>query len=104
MKYRVLLTDECRQNVRINIDWYSERSASAAEGWYSGFQNLLSSLDENPQRYPLAPESRRFPIELRHVNYGSGRRTTHRVIFAIRADAVVVYAVRHASQGEWRPD
>jgi hypothetical protein len=79
MKYRVLLTDEGRQNVRIIIDWYTERSASAAEDWYSGFQNLLNSLEENPQRYPLAPESRRFPIELRHANYGSDRRTTHRI-------------------------
>jgi plasmid stabilization system protein ParE len=104
MKYDVVLTDEARQNVRAAVAWYTERSQIAADRWYAGFLMILRSLAENPQRCPLALESPRFPIELRQHNYGSGRRVTHRIIFAIRPDTVVVHAVRHVAQEEWRPD
>jgi hypothetical protein len=43
------------------------------------------------------------PIELRQLNYGSGRKITHRIIFAIRPTRVVVYAVRHVAQRDWEP-
>jgi hypothetical protein len=61
-------------------------------------------LAKNPYRCSLALENPRFPIELRQLNYGSGRRKTHRIIFAIRPDTVVVHAVRHVAQEDWRPE
>ncbi|MEX0802239.1 MAG: type II toxin-antitoxin system RelE/ParE family toxin [Candidatus Binatia bacterium] len=104
MKYKVRLTDEAKQNVRAIVAWYAERSQVAADRWYNGFVELLDSLAEDPHRHPLALENPRFPIELRQLNYGSGRRITHRIIFAIRQTIVVVYSVRHAAQDEWRPE
>lgn len=53
---------------------------------------------------PLANENAQFPIELRQLNCGSGRKTTHRIIFAIRSAHVVVYAIRHVAQLDWEPD
>lgn len=104
MKLDVLLTDEARENVRIIVAWYAERSQSAADRWYSGFIDVLNSLAEDPYRDSQALENPRFPIDLRQRNYGSGRRTTHRIIFAIRPTGIVVHAVRHVAQNEWRPD
>jgi plasmid stabilization system protein ParE len=104
MKYHVVLTDEARQNVRAAVEWYAERSQAAADRWYAGFLRSLNSLEENPHRCQLAVENPRFPIELRQLNYGSGRRKTHRIIFTIRPDTVAVHAVRHAAQEEWRPE
>lgn len=104
MKYEVVLTDEARQNVRAAVAWYADRSQAAADRWYSGFLKELESLEQNPQRCPLARENPRFPIELRQLNYGSGRHVTHRIIFAVRPTVVAVYAVRHVAQQDWRPD
>jgi plasmid stabilization system protein ParE len=104
MNYHVQLTDEAKQNVRAIVTWYAEQSEEAADRWYTGFIGVLDSLAENPHRHPLALEDHRIPLELRQVNYGSGRRTTHRILFTIRPDTVVVYAVRHAAQEEWRPE
>jgi plasmid stabilization system protein ParE len=104
MKYDVLLTDEAKQNVREIVDWYAEHSDEAAERWYDGFLRLLDSLADDPHRYPLALENPRFPMELRQANYGSGRRLTHRIVFAIRQTTAFVYSVRHAAQDEWRPE
>jgi plasmid stabilization system protein ParE len=90
--------------VRATVAWYAERSQTAADRWYAGLLESLNSLAKNPQRCPLALENPRFPIELRQLNYGSGRRITHRIIFAIRPGTVVVHAVRHVAQEDWRPD
>ena len=104
MKYDVRLTDEARQNVRDAVDWYAERSPTAADHWYASFLRLLDSLAEDPDRCPFALENARLPIELRQLIFGSGRKLTHRIIFAIRPDAVVIYAIRHVAQQEWRPE
>jgi len=104
MKYEVVLTDEAGHNVRAIVAWYAERSQAAADRWYNGFLKAMASLAENPQRCPFAHENPRFPIELRQLNYGSGRRTTHRILFAIRPTVVAVYAVRHVAQRDWRSE
>lgn len=47
---------------------------------------------------PLAREKDAFPIEIRELRYGLGRRPTHRAVFAIRPNVVVIYAIQHLAQ------
>ena len=103
MKYEVVLTTEAQQNARAAYDWYAERSQEAAEKWHAGLLDSLATLETDPQRCTLANENSRFPIELRQLLYGSGHRITHRIVYAIRPAKVVVYAIRHVAQGDWRP-
>jgi plasmid stabilization system protein ParE len=103
MKYEVKLTGEADRNNRSAFEWYADRSPDAAALWYRGIMQALTSLESNPQRCALAKENEKAPIELRQLNYGSGRRLTHRIIFAIRPNRVVVYAVRHVAQRDWEP-
>jgi plasmid stabilization system protein ParE len=103
MTYEVVLTAEAQENARAAYDWYWERSQQAAEKWHATLLEKLAALESDPQRWPLANESSRFPIELRQLPFGSGRRITHRIVFAIRPTKVVVYAIRHLAQQEWRP-
>ena len=86
MKYDVRMTDEARQKVRDIVDWHAERSQTAADRWYAGFLKLLDSLANDPQRYPLSLENTRLPIELRQLNFGSGHKLAHRIIFSVRPD------------------
>ena len=104
MKYQVVLTAEADRNTRSTLAWYAEQSDSAADRWYNQFVKALATLAQNPERFALARENPRFPIELRQLNFGGGRRTTHRILYAIRPNTVVIYAVRHVAQQDWRPD
>ena len=104
MKYEVVLTSEARENARAAYDWYAERSQEAADKWHAGLLDALTTLETDPQRCGLANENARFPVELRQLLYGSGRRITHRIVFAIRPARVVVYAIRHVAQQDWKPD
>jgi plasmid stabilization system protein ParE len=58
------------------------------------------SLAQNPERCTLAPENGRFPYELRQLNFGVGRKSTHRIIYTIRPIEVVILRVRHLAQQE----
>ena len=104
MKYEVILTNEADENVRAAVGWYADRSQEAADRWYFGLLDAFKSLEQNPERCPKSNESSRFPIELKQLLYGSGRRTTHRIIFTIRPKLVVIYAVRHVAQSDLNPD
>jgi plasmid stabilization system protein ParE len=80
--------------------WYAARSLSAAANWLDAVERAIDQLESAPERLPLAPESDLFPIELRQLVFGGGRKQTHRLVFTIRPGKVVVYAVRHLAQRE----
>jgi plasmid stabilization system protein ParE len=102
MTYRVLLTENARRDLEAACAWWAEnRSHEQAERWYTGFAAAIRSLRENPQRCARAQESEALSVELRQLNYGLGRRPTHRAVFTIRKDVVVVLRVRHLAQDQF---
>ena len=101
MKLEVILTGEANQNLRAAYEWYRERSPEVAERWYAKISEVIASLENDPIRCALANENGQVPIELRQLNFGSGRKITHRIVFAIRPTSVVIYAIRHVGQRDW---
>jgi plasmid stabilization system protein ParE len=84
--------------------WWSEnRSAEQAIRWLDGLDTALQSLKSHPERYGLARESDAFDVDLRELRYGLSTKPTHRAIFEIRDDEVIVYAIRHVAQRDWEP-
>ena len=52
---------------------YMEKNAAesqAAARWYNGLEKAVGALALFPNRYALAPESRRARRKLRHLRYG----------------------------------
>jgi plasmid stabilization system protein ParE len=80
------------------------RSAEQAGRWLDGIHKRLQDLTSEPLRFPLAGEHKEFPYELREIHFGLGRRPTHRAIFTIAEDFVIVLTVRHAAQDRLHPD
>jgi len=101
MTYRVVLTARADRELEEASDWWAKnRSQDQAARWYAGFSDAITSLEKDPQRCPLAPENARFPYEIRELHYGLGSRPTHRAVFTIRPDMVLVLTIRHAAQAE----
>jgi plasmid stabilization system protein ParE len=71
-----------------------------AARWYAGFSDAIAALAQNPERCPLAPENGCFPYEIRELHYGLGSRPTHRAVFTVRPDMVLVLTIRHAAQAD----
>ena len=101
MTFEVIFTARAARELEQAAHWWAEhRSAAQAHGWYDGFFKRLVALEHNPERYPLARENGRFPYQLRQLAFGLRRRLTHRAVFTIREDRVVILAVRHAAQDD----
>lgn len=104
MTYDVLITAGAQQKAQANHDWWAEhRSALQAGRWYDEFLKAALSLEQNPERCGLAAESDRFPFEVHQMNFGIGRKPTHRLVFTIRPSQVVILRVRRLAQQAIEP-
>ncbi len=65
-----------------------------AQRWYEGLEEVLLALAEMPRRFAYARENDTFSeLELRQVVYQS-----HRLIFTIKDEQVIILHVRHIAQ------
>jgi plasmid stabilization system protein ParE len=104
MTYEVVITRPAEKQLLEAALWWSEhRSADQALRWYEGFLEALYLLQDNPERCPLARENDQFEVELRDLHYGLGPRPTHRAVFKVEGDRVLVLAIRHRSQQDVTP-
>ena len=75
----------------------AQRAPEPAARWLRRFQTALQSLEHNPQRCPLAPESRKCPRELREYLFGK-RPFVFRAIYTIDVDTVWILRIRRAQR------
>jgi plasmid stabilization system protein ParE len=105
VNYRVTILPLAKRQLLEHALWWSEnRSAEQAFYWLEGFEQALSSLANNPERCVRARENEAFQAILRELHYGLRNKATHRAIFEIRKDEVLVYSVRHLAQRDLSPE
>lgn len=99
MSYRVLIVPSAENDIRHAVRWWSEnRSAEQAERWYNRICPAIATLTQNPERCPLAAETDLLPTGLWQLHFGVSRRATHRIVFTIDDQTVLVLRVRHIAQ------
>ena len=97
--YEVLLTRRAQEELDQQHDWWAEhRSANQANRWYVGFVAEMLTLEQNPKRCMLAPENKLFPYTVWQLNYGISRGLTHRALYTIKGNTIVILRVRHLRQ------
>src|SRR6266849_4077196 len=82
--------------------WLYEQSPLAAARWFRGLRKAIDSLETNPARCSLAPESDVFAQELRQLFYGR-RRGIYRILFTVAGNTVRVHRIRHGSSRFLKP-
>jgi plasmid stabilization system protein ParE len=105
MTREVVLTAKARQQLEAAYDWWAEhRSREQAGRWYSIASKAILSLASDPERHQRSSESKGFAYQLRDAYFGLGGRPSHRIVFTIRQNEVIVLAIRHVAQRELTPD
>ena len=104
MNYTVIMTERAARDIEDAADWWArERSAEQASRWYQGIRAAIDGLARSPEARPVAAERDLFPYEIRELHYGLGAKPTHRVIFTMVRQTVLVLAVRHTARRPLRP-
>jgi len=99
VKYRVTIVPRAKRQILDQSLWSAEnRSAEQALNWLEGFHQALASLAVTPERCAVARESDAFDFVVRELHYGLRNKATHRAVFEIRGDEVIVHSVRHLAQ------
>jgi plasmid stabilization system protein ParE len=105
MTYLVRLLPRAKlQLVNSALWWADKRSVEQAVLWLDGFEAALQMLANKPEDWPLAAECDAVPFQIREMTFGLGRNKTHRAIFEIRRQEVIVFAIRHLAQDLLTPD
>jgi len=71
--------------------------SNAALRWFTGLQRAVFTLETNPARCPVTPESKNF----RHLLYGR-KPHVYRIIYRIvdRRKEVEILHIRHTARGK----
>jgi plasmid stabilization system protein ParE len=103
MGHSVHITARALGEIDEALEWLSEQSPLAADRWHQRLQEAVRSLENNPKRCALAPESEWYPGELRQLLHGK-KRGIYRILFEVRGDTVYIVRVRHGAQELLEPD
>lgn len=105
MSLPVVVMPRAEHDLRESTAWWAEnRSTELAGRWWDGILEAIQSLSTDSHRYPPARENANHPYELRELHFGLASRPTHRVLFTIRPDKIIVVAVRHVAQQDVPPE
>jgi plasmid stabilization system protein ParE len=104
VKYKVRLTSIAKLDVADSALWWAKnRSVEQASLWLEQIHAAMATLRENPERFAVAREDEAFPYTLRQMPFSIGKKTTHRILYRVRDNTVVVYGVRHVKERDVTP-
>ena len=97
MNFSVEYTLNAQTEVEDAYLWIRERAPAAAEKWREELISKIEILGANPLRHSRAPESSRFPQEIRLMLFRK-RRSQLRIYYTIEGQRVVILAVRRSAR------
>jgi len=103
MRFRVVITPEAEQDLRIAYRYIRGQAPAAARTWLKGARQAIKSLSRNPERASVAAENSAFDETILQLFYGKGNRGTYRILFTILDRKVFVLHVRHGSMLPLQP-
>ncbi len=101
MAFRVVVSPRARIKLLEIATWWGEhRSGEQAALWLDGWRQVWQKLSESPDGFPLIPEHEHLGIDARHFLYWLGRKKTHRAVFTVFENTVIVHTIRHLAQDD----
>ncbi len=97
MAYRVEITKSAEAQLEELYSWIVQRGTSQGAAWFNRLERTILSLDLNPKRCPIAPESFDPDQPVRVLNFGRSPHV-YRVFFTVDDSANVVRVV-HVRRG-----
>jgi len=83
MTFRVEISAQAERDAESILEWLlTEHTGQAGIDWFLSLDDAFASLAEFPERCPVAPESARFPFEVRQPLFGR-KPHIYRILFTI---------------------
>jgi plasmid stabilization system protein ParE len=102
MAYRVEIAKSAEAQLEELYQRVVERAPSQGTAWFNRLEEAILSLDLNPERCPIAPESFDPDQPIRILNFGRSPHV-YRVFFTVDENASVVRVVHVRRGARQRP-
>ena len=102
VKYQVQLLARAERDVENALEWYCDRSVSAANRWFDQLMARIDTLETRPERCSLAAEADEVEVELRELLFGK-RPAVYRILFVITGQTVSIVHIRHGARDKVTP-
>ena len=102
MAYRVDIARSAAADLEEVYLWVVERAPQQGAAWFNGLERAVLSLDQDPERCPVAPESIDPDHPVRALSYGR-KPHVYRVFFMVDHSAKVVRVVHVRRGARQRP-
>jgi toxin ParE1/3/4 len=102
MVYRVDLARNAEAEIEQLYLWVVERAPQPGANWFSGLERAILTLDQHPDRCPIAPESIDPDHPVRVLSYGR-KPHVYRVFFTVDHNARIVRVVHVRRGARQRP-
>jgi len=97
MNFTVIISPRALQDLDRAYHWLLERTPQHAPEWYNRAIDAINSLESNPGRCPIAPESPRRGEIIHQLLFGD-KRHARRIVFTIREQTVFVLHLTHGAR------
>ena len=91
MTYAVIVQPQAEHEFDVLYSYIAKRSRRGAIRWANAYFAMLSKLQDNPERFSLAPESALHDEAIRQVIFGTRHGLPYRALFLIRSEVRVIH-------------
>jgi plasmid stabilization system protein ParE len=102
MIFLVHITVAAEHDIDETLAWMVKRAPTAAARWHAALRKKVQSLENKPQRFPLAAEAEWLKIDLHEMLFGR-RRNVIRILYTIDGEVVTVHHIRRATRDWLQP-
>ncbi len=98
MSRRVIYQSIAATELEAILDYIDRRSAIGVINWLDEYEKTLARIAENPEQFPVAPESHDLTLEVRNAIVRTKQGLPYRIVFAERDTDIVILSVRGPGQ------
>ncbi len=97
--FEVSISDRADADIQNAFEWWGDNyDRDQAKRWYFEILKAISSLSKMPRRCVVVRGTARFGREVHQLLFGMSSKPTHRILFGIDGNQVVVFRVRGIRQ------
>jgi plasmid stabilization system protein ParE len=103
--YQVVLADSAKADANRIYDWVVERAPVRGPEWFEELIDSLYTLEQLPNRCPLAREAEEAKRDIRCLLFGK-RRGIYRILYEVdeKRQTVWILHIRHGALRDLGPD
>lgn len=99
MSRRVVLSVRATKQIDQSAEWWAHhRSIEQASRWLAEIHDAIAQLAERAEMFPTCPDAKPSSRDIREMLFGLSGKVTHRVIYSLTDERVMIIAVRHVAQ------